>query len=66
MSLVHSQTAVNEIVNQLQKEISSRVEEQTKTYTKIPYLFMKIVILIKFAHLTNKNLSINIEKYYFL
>ncbi|MDY7007473.1 MAG: response regulator [Cyanobacteriota bacterium] len=42
LSLVNSQTAVNEIVNQLQKEISSRVEERTKTYTRIPYLFMKI------------------------
>ncbi|NEP78159.1 MAG: response regulator [Okeania sp. SIO3B3] len=42
LSLVNSQTAVNEIVNQLQKEISIRVEERTKTYTRIPYLFMKI------------------------
>lgn len=42
LSLVNSQTAVNEIVNQLQKEISDRVEERTKTYTEIPYLFLRI------------------------
>ncbi|MGB3511529.1 MAG: response regulator [Microcoleaceae cyanobacterium] len=57
LSLVNSQTAVNQIVNQLQKEISDRVEEQTKTYTEIPYLFLKI------QSLGVKTGEINIENF---
>ncbi len=41
ISLVNSQTAVNEIINQLQKEISNRVEERTKTYAEILSLFLR-------------------------
>ena len=42
LSLVNSQTSVNKIVNQLQKEISNRIEEKIKTYPELPYLFLKI------------------------